>query len=126
MAQTLEADAPDPQVRALAAEFGQAHTELGTKYAAALEAFIQAKCLNVRDVDKMVKGMDRTPTARVDKIVDLLRERVNAQRASQKQALAAQSWAIGVVLMLAFGGIAAGAVVTVRTLSRTLRETATE
>jgi methyl-accepting chemotaxis protein len=77
-------------------------------------------------VDIMVKGQDRAPTALVDKIVGLLRDRTNAERLSQKQALAAQSWGVSIVLLSAFGGISAGAVLTIRTLSRTLRRTARE
>ena len=126
MAEALKREAPDPQTRAVAAEFAQAHMAMGIKYAAALQAFVQAKGLNPRDADKMVKGQDRAPTALVDKIVALLSDRTNAERLSQRRDLTAQSWAVIVVLLLAFGSIGAGSVLTIRTLTRTLRRTTCE
>jgi hypothetical protein len=126
MAETLKRDAPDPQIRAMVEEFAKAHLEMGTKYAAALQAFTQGRGLNSRDADKMVKGQDRAPTSVVDKIVNLLRERTNAERVSQKQALAAQFWTVSIVLLLAFGGIGIGSAVTIWNVSKSLRQTASE
>jgi methyl-accepting chemotaxis protein/methyl-accepting chemotaxis protein-1 (serine sensor receptor) len=126
MAEALKGEVPDAQTRSLAEEFVQAHAVMGIKYASALQAFTAAKGLNSRDADKMVKGQDRAPTVLVDKIVALLRERASAERASQKRALAAQSWAVAMVLLLCFGGIGAGSVLTIRGLSGTLRLTTSE
>jgi methyl-accepting chemotaxis protein/methyl-accepting chemotaxis protein-1 (serine sensor receptor) len=126
MAEALKRDAPDPQIRALAEEFAQAHADMGNKYTPALEAFTQAKGLNAADVDKMVKGQDRAPTALVDKIVELLRQRTGAEVSSQKQALAAQFWTVSIVLLVAFGGIAVWSFVAVRGLSGILRQTTYE
>ena len=126
MAEALKRDAPDQRIRAVAEEFAQAHAAMGNRYASALGAFIRAKGLNAPDVDKMVKGQDRAPTALVDKIVDLLHERLSAARTAQRQALAAQFWAVSIALLLAFGGIGAGSALTIRTLSRTLRQTVSE
>jgi methyl-accepting chemotaxis protein/methyl-accepting chemotaxis protein-1 (serine sensor receptor) len=124
MAEALKREAPDARIRAVAEEFAQAHAAMGIKYASALQAFTQADGLNQRDVDKMVKGQDRAPTALVDKIVALLHEHTGAERASQKRVLIAQCWAVSIFLLLAFGIVGAVSVLTIRRLSRTLRETA--
>jgi len=126
MAEGLQAEAPDPRVRAVAEQFAHAHADMGTKYASALEVFIQSKGLNAWDADKMVKGQDRAPTALVDKIVDLLRERLNAERLSQEQAVARQSWEVSIVLVLAFAGVGLGSFLAIRKLSDTLRQTVSE
>ncbi|SPE33143.1 putative sensory transducer protein [Candidatus Sulfopaludibacter sp. SbA3] len=125
-AEILTRDAPDPQIRGVAETFAQAHAELGSHYAAAMQSFIRAKGNNPRDVDKMVKGQDRAPTALVDKLVDLLHQRTKAERASQKQALASQSWAVSITLLLAFAGIGTGSGFAIRSMSGTLRRTACE
>ena len=126
MAETLSAEAPDPKIRALTDEFARAHVEMGNRYASALHAFVEAKGRNACDADKMVKGQDRAPTALVDKIVDLLRDRVDIQRSSERQALVEQHWVMSTILLLAFGGIAVGSVLTIRTLSSARRQTALE
>jgi len=123
MAETLARNAPDAQIRALAEEFTQAHAGMGIRYASALQAFVQAKGLDVQEADGMVKGQDRAPTALLDKVADLLRERIDAGHSSRKQARARESAWVIAILLLAFGGIGAGSVLTIRTLSRALRQT---
>ncbi|HEX3880297.1 MAG TPA: methyl-accepting chemotaxis protein [Bryobacteraceae bacterium] len=130
MAESLKRNAPDPQIRASAEEFAQTHVEMGTRYASALQTLIHAKRRSwskaSRNADKLVKGQDRAPTIVVDKIVQLLRERTDAQRASQKQALAAQFWTVSAVLLLAFAGTGIASALTIRALSRTLRQTTSD
>jgi methyl-accepting chemotaxis protein len=126
MAEALKRDAPDRETRAIAGDFAQAHVEMGSKYASALRAFIEANGLNQREVDGMVKGQDRAPTALVDRLVDLLRERANRARSSQKERLTAQSRAVSITLLLAFGGVGVMSFLTIRGLAGTLRQTTSE
>ena len=126
MAESLKREAPDEQVGALAAQFAQAHAEMATKYGAALQVFVQGNGLNAREVDGMVKGQDRGPTSLVDKIVDLLRQRTDAARASEKKALDREFWAVAIGLLLAFGGIGVGSALTIRALSADLRQTTSQ
>src|SRR5579859_4094415 len=69
LAELLCRDLPDPQLRSLADEFARSHAELGRKCTAGLESFGRAKGQNARNVDAMVKGQDRQPTALIDKLV---------------------------------------------------------
>lgn len=126
MAEGLKRNAPDSGIRALAEEFARAHTEMGKKYNAALQAFTQANGLNTTVVDEMVKGQDRAPAALVDKIVDLLRQRTVAEVTVQKKAQAAQFWALSIVLLVAFAVIAFVSALWVRRLSAVLRQTTYE
>ncbi len=126
MAEALKAQAPDAETRSLAEQFAQAHAEMAGTYPAALQLFQRAKGGNPHDVDKMVKGQDRAPTDLVNQIVDLLVARTKAQSAAQRHVVATQLWVVGIVLVLAFGGIGAGAALTIRSLTRTLRRTSRE
>ncbi|HEY4360531.1 MAG TPA: methyl-accepting chemotaxis protein [Bryobacteraceae bacterium] len=124
MAAALKAQAPDAQTRDLAAQFAQAHTEMAGKYAAALKAFQSGNGQKPHEADKMVKGQDRAPTALVDQMVELLSARTKNESEAQKQAVASQMWEVTIILLLAFGGIGAGAAVTIRRLAGILLRTA--
>ena len=126
LADTLQRNAADPESRDLAQQFDAAHRALGVKYAAAYDAFVQSKGIDFKTSDTMVKGQDRPPVTLVDKIVDLSEKRIATERSAQLTAASHEFQAIGALLLLAFGAIAAGAFVTIRSLSRTLRRSITE
>jgi len=122
IAGTLKRGEPDPEIRGLTEQFEQAHSELGNKFGAGLQAFVQAKGLDVKEVDQMIKGQDRGPTDLIDKIVELAVNRSNTQRASLQEAVAQQIWYLSAALMLVFAVIGSAAVIVARRMSGALQQ----
>ena len=122
MAQKLESEIPDTEIHGLIANFEQAHNDLGEKYAAGLQAFIQSKGLDVKGTDGLVAGQDRAPTDLVDKIVELAVRRTNAQRASLAETVAREIWQLTVAMIVAFAAIGCLAFFTTRKISGALQQ----
>jgi methyl-accepting chemotaxis protein/methyl-accepting chemotaxis protein-1 (serine sensor receptor) len=121
-AAALKKDVSDSEIRSLIEQFEQAHSDLGEKYDAGLQVFVQSKGLDVKGVDGMVAGQDRSPTDLIDRIVALAVQRTNAQRASLASAVASQISQLTVVMILAFGCIGLLAAFITRKISGALQE----
>src|ERR1039458_7660299 len=126
MAEDLKAQSPDPDIRAAVQRFADAHAEMSRSYAPALNAFVASHGLNAAEVDQMVKGRDRAPTALVDQVVELLRQSTGAERVAQKAAQSSQFWTVTILLLLGFTAVAVWSTLIIRGLSHTLREVTTE
>lgn len=76
-ADALIATTADPALQAIARDFKEKHEQMATRYANALSAFQSAAGQNAHDVDVMVKGQDRAPTALIDSLVQKSEEQTN-------------------------------------------------
>jgi len=100
--------------------FLTAHALLDTKYEAGLVMFEHGRGLNPREVDKLVKGQDRTVTDEVDQIVTVLVNRANTRAADLQQQGAARIRLLSLFLLIAFMAIGAVSAVLIRKISATL------
>src|SRR5262249_18516822 len=71
-AQSLLKDVTDPQAARQLQDFLASHEAMGKAYAAAIETFSASKGRDFAAADAIVKGIDRAPTASIDKIVERL------------------------------------------------------
>lgn len=81
------------------------HQQLGHRYRDALAHYKQADLKSAVLVDKMVRGIDREPTDRIDAIVDLIKvqakDRLNASEAMAKTQLEAyRSFSIFLIILV--------------------------
>jgi methyl-accepting chemotaxis protein len=111
----------DPRMQAIVGQFDAAHRALGINYAAGLAAFTQAKGLNMKEVDGLVKGQDRPPTDLIDEVVGRMGKRIAAARMAQQESVRRQIRDVTGGLLVQFAGIVASSVVVVRKLLETLR-----
>jgi methyl-accepting chemotaxis protein-1 (serine sensor receptor) len=66
-------------------------TQLNEKYLEALKQYDPASADSAKAVDTLVKGMDREPTERIDKIVDYVNESSARLRASNQETLQSEA-----------------------------------
>src|SRR5260370_3949654 len=91
----LKQDAHDPQVLTLLDEFQEAHDKLSAAYRGALETFLGSKGTDVHKADDSIRGVDRAPSAVLDRLVSHLSRQVEEQRLAQHAAVGRQRWAAG-------------------------------
>jgi methyl-accepting chemotaxis protein-1 (serine sensor receptor) len=118
-ARKLVAALPAGEAKTTLEQFAQAHQQMGKDYRKGFEAFKDSN-FNPGVGDQAVKGMDRAPTALLDKAADQI-ETLSEQAAQMAQMSAQQATWISTVLMLVVG-MASMAVVLwmVRGVSRQL------
>jgi methyl-accepting chemotaxis protein len=68
---TIQGRANDPAVEQVLKYFDSAHVAMSNRYKEAFTAFEQSEGKDVAAADKLVKGMDRPPTAALDSLVGL-------------------------------------------------------
>jgi methyl-accepting chemotaxis protein len=120
---SLHADvAGDSVARALVAQFAVAHDSLLTKYGAALDVFAAGGGLDAVSADSSVKGRDRAPSELLGKLADHISAQVIAQVRSQHERAARERALAGILAFGLFAGVAALAALSVRRVTRPLRE----
>ncbi|MFI5400001.1 MAG: methyl-accepting chemotaxis protein [SAR324 cluster bacterium] len=123
LAQTLDKELRDPQVKDFNAQFEAAYAEMGRQYEAALAAFTAGGGKDPYSADKQVRGLDRPPTEVLDKIVATLSDRYDRNEAELKSAFArqrVQTDFLVVAGLIAVLAIAAMVVLFTRSLVRSL------
>lgn len=73
-------------------EMLKSHAELGIKYRAALKAYDSSQNESAFRVDKLVQGVDRLPTDRIDAIAAQVEQLANVKRADMHQRFSEQIW----------------------------------
>lgn len=122
----LQTSISDPESRQATEDFLRAHAVLGGQYASALRVFEAAKGANPHEADRLVKGLDRAATDRIDQVVNLSVKRANAAVTSQKEAVAAKIRTVTFGVIVLFAVIAVLAGLTIRLISTKLRSTVHE
>ena len=118
----LQTSVTDPEARRAIDEFLQAHAAMRDKYDTALRVFTLAGGSNSHEADTLVKGQDRAATDLIDKVVEALVTRANAAVASQREAVAAAIWLLGIAVLAVFAGISVVVGLTIRKISSALRD----
>ncbi|MBI3658735.1 MAG: HAMP domain-containing protein [Acidobacteria bacterium] len=112
------------EVRSKIEEFHRAHERMSSGYAAALQAFTEAKGRNATAVDEMVKGQDRAPTDLIDQIVEHLKQQVNALSAAQQSTVAKECRLLALIGLGLFGLFFLFSIVLTRSIVNPLKELA--
>ena len=115
----------DDVVRSEIEQFRTEHANLNRAYDAALAPFVAAGARDPRVPDRAVRGQDRPPTDRIDRIVDRIETTIADRTAAQRSEVAARQqvlFAVGVAALLLvltmLGFVIAGIVRPIRTLTR--------
>ena len=98
-----------PALRAREDEFLKAHEELGRRYRNALRVFEQSGKVDFQSADRLVRGMDRTPTDLIDGLVASIANDFEQYKTVHAAVLLdEQRYAVGVVLSVFLGLMLAG------------------
>ena len=112
-------------IHELVGRFLEAHDRMSERYGTALGAFKAAGGQNAHEADLMVKGQDRGPTNLIDDIVKGSETEANQLIQQNHRAVARQRTTCISVLAIAFTILLAGAAMTIRSLTVSLRRTIT-
>ena len=119
--------------RTVLAEFLQAHANLGVRYRNSLDVFVRSEGSDYRSADRLVRGMDRSPTDMLDTIVASIARGLDERKAVHAAAFArerrdAALAAAGLFLALLIIGLMIAqriVVVPIRTLTRLVSSVST-
>lgn len=118
-ARALHAALPAGEARQLVDDFAQAHTAMGSAYRQGFEAY-KAADFDFAAGDRTVKGQDRKPAELLNRAQASIVEQTRA-RAHAAQEAGTRAATVSIVLMLlAFGGAAAGGIMLSRSITRPL------
>jgi methyl-accepting chemotaxis protein len=85
----------EPDLRSALDEFNAGHDLAGKTYRRGLEAYTRAKVADLHlcdEINKIVRGIDRAPTAAIDHLVELLKNKVEVARVERETLLSWQRW----------------------------------
>jgi signal transduction histidine kinase len=122
IANSLVTASTDAAMRVEFAQFRDAHNQLDAKYQESLTVFVASKGTDPRTSDRMVRGLDRPPTALLDGIVDRLVADVAASAKQQKAAAAARERAVVMTAAATLLGVLVALIFLIARITRPLRQ----
>jgi len=94
-ARRLLEEISEPDVRGALEQFLETHDKAGRVYRMGLEVYTSAKIADLKlcdEVNKIVRGIDRPPTALIDQLVDLLKKKADDAHVEREAVLRSQRW----------------------------------